>query len=99
MSETYPISDSSSSSGDSAEWVDGVNGDQADEEETLQIISLVDDRVFSDAAAMLAYCKDKTGLDFLGVRDKLGLDFHGSVKLINFSEFFSSRQVTCANTG
>jgi len=83
----YPISDSSSSSGDSAEWVAGINGDQTDEEETLQIISLVDDRVFSDAAAMLTYCKDKTGLDFLGVRDKLGLDFHGSVKLINFSEF------------
>jgi protein arginine N-methyltransferase 3 len=35
---------------------------------------------------MLAYCKDKFGFDFIGVRDRLGLDFHGCVKLINLGE-------------
>lgn len=85
MSESYPDRNSdTSSSGDEAEWVDTNRED--DEEEPLSIISLVDDRVFTDAQSMLNYCKDKTGLDFIGVRDKLGLDFHGSVKLINFSE-------------
>lgn len=87
MSESYPHSDSdaTSSSGDEAEWLDTNQDDE--HEKAPAIISLVDDRVFTDAAAMLEYCKEKTGLDFLGVRDSLGLDFHGMVKLINFSEF------------
>lgn len=94
MSESYPHSnsDATSSSGDENEWVDANQEDE--QEEALAIISLVDDRVFADAGAMLAYCKEKTGLDFLGVRDQLGLDFHGMVKLINFSEFFSSSWFT-----
>ncbi|KAK0651323.1 S-adenosyl-L-methionine-dependent methyltransferase [Cercophora newfieldiana] len=84
MSESYPHSnsDATSSSGDEAEWMDANQDDE--QEEALSIISLVDDRVFTDAGAMLAYCKEKTGLDFLEVRDRLGLDFHGMVKLINF---------------
>ncbi|KAK1761139.1 S-adenosyl-L-methionine-dependent methyltransferase [Echria macrotheca] len=86
MSESYPHSTSSaSSSGDSDGWVDADHGNGEDSsDESPVIISLVDDRVFTDAAAMLDYCRDKTGLDFLGVRDRLGLDFHGMVKLINF---------------
>ncbi|KAK1832104.1 S-adenosyl-L-methionine-dependent methyltransferase [Podospora conica] len=86
MSESYPISDSaSSSSGDEAEWRAVANGDTTDgeEEEPPAIISLVDDRVFTDPVAALEHCKAKSGLDFLATRDRLGLDFHGMVKLIN----------------
>lgn len=86
MSESYPdrLSDSASSSDtDDASWLDAAD-EQDEQEEALPIISLVDDRVFTDAQEMLKYCKEKTGLDFLGTRDRLGLEFHGMVKLINF---------------
>lgn len=115
MSETYPpsiSSSSSSSTGDEAEWLDVAahkNGDrdhdhdqeEEDEEEQVRIVSLIDNKVFSDVGAMLAYVRDKGkkegleggegglgGLDFLGVRDRLGLDFYGMVRLVNFGEFF-----------
>ncbi len=74
------ISDVSNEDG----WVDANSGDEQDE--SVAVISLLDDRVFPDATSMLAYCKDKYELDFLAVRNRLGLDFYGSIKLINFSE-------------
>lgn len=77
--EAHSDSDVSSEEG----WVD-ADGEEA--EEQLAIISLLDDRVFSDAASMLSYCKDKFGLDFLAIRERLSLDFYGTIKLINFSE-------------
>ena len=89
MSESFPHSDSaSSSSGDEAEWRAVANGDnsEGEEEEPPAIISLIDDRVFSDPVAALEHCKATAGLDILATRDSLGLDFHGMVKLINFGK-------------
>ncbi|KAK3321144.1 S-adenosyl-L-methionine-dependent methyltransferase [Cercophora scortea] len=73
-------SSASSASGE-GEWLDA---DQDDEQETVAVISLLDDAVFPDALSMIAHCKDKFGFDFLAVRERLQLDFHGTVKLINF---------------
>jgi protein arginine N-methyltransferase 3 len=70
---------------DEQEWLKDDNDDEG-EEETLQVISLLDDRVFPDALSMISYCKEKYAFDFLAVRDRLQLDFHGTVKLINFGE-------------
>ncbi|KAK4101349.1 S-adenosyl-L-methionine-dependent methyltransferase [Parathielavia hyrcaniae] len=87
MAEAYPRSDSESvsSSDNEADWLDKPGEEDEDEEqEQVTVVSLFDDKVFPDAPSMLAYCKDKFGFDFLGVRDRLDLDFHGCVKLINF---------------
>ena len=86
MSELYQRSNSGddASSSDEGEWVDTHQSD--DEQEAVAVISLLDDRVFPDALSMIAHCKEKYGLDFLAIRDRLELDFHGTVKLINFSE-------------
>lgn len=70
---------------DEQEWLNEDDDDEG-EEEMVQVISLLDDRVFSDATSMISYCKDKYGFDFLAVRDRLQLDFHGTVKFINFGE-------------
>ncbi len=82
MSE-HEFQSSSESSSDDEGWLDA---NPEDDEEPQTVISLLDDRVFPDAASMLSYCKETHGFDFLAVRDHLGLDFYGSVKLINFSE-------------
>ena len=80
-----PISDSESS--DSREEdEEGWNDVEQDEEETQEVISLLDDRVFPDVMSMLAHCKDAYGFDFLALRQRLQLDFHGCVKLVNYSE-------------
>ncbi|KAI1128017.1 S-adenosyl-L-methionine-dependent methyltransferase [Nemania abortiva] len=76
-----PPSDSES---DDSRDEEGWNDVEEDEEETPEVISLLDDRVFPDVISMLAHCKDKHNFDFLGVRQKLQLDFHGCVKLVNF---------------
>jgi protein arginine N-methyltransferase 3 len=90
MAEAYPRSDSESvSSSDNEEnWLNkpAAEDEEDDDQEQVSIVSLLDDKVFPDAPAMLAYCKDKFGFDFIGVRDRLGLDFHGCVKLINLGE-------------
>ncbi|KAI0973175.1 S-adenosyl-L-methionine-dependent methyltransferase [Xylaria arbuscula] len=76
-----PPSDSES---DNSKDEEGWNDVEEDEEETPEVISLLDDRVFPDVISMLAHCKDKHNFDFLAVRQKLQLDFHGCVKLVNF---------------
>lgn len=78
-------SSSGSDVSDEQEWLNDSNDDEG-EQETVQVISLLDDQIFTDAPSMIAYCKEKYSFDFLAVRDRLQLDFHGSVKLINFSE-------------
>lgn len=78
-------SSSGSEASNEQDWLNDSN-DEDGEQETLQVISLCDDQIFPDAASMLAYCKDKYLLDFLAIRNRLQLDFHGTVKLINFSE-------------
>lgn len=77
-----PVSDSESS--DSREDEESWNDIEEDEEETQEVISLLDDRVFPDIMSMLSDCKEKHGLDFLAIRQRLQLDFHGCVKLVNY---------------
>lgn len=83
-----PVSDSedSDSRGEEEGWSD-AGEDDGEEEETTEVISLLDDRVFPDVMSMLAHCREKHSFDFLGIRQRLQLDFHGCVKLVNFSEF------------
>lgn len=81
---TDPISDSESS--DSREDDEGWDDVEQDEEEKVEVISLLDDKVFPDVLSMLEYCKEKFGFDFLAVRQKLQLEFHDCVKLVNYSE-------------
>ncbi|KAK6825040.1 ribosomal protein arginine N-methytransferase rmt3 [Apiospora arundinis] len=76
-----PVSDSESS--DSREDEEGWN-DVEEDEESQEVISLLDDRVFPDVTAMLAHCKEAHKFDFLALRQKLRLDFHGCVKLVNY---------------
>ncbi|KAK4222489.1 S-adenosyl-L-methionine-dependent methyltransferase [Podospora fimiseda] len=89
MAEAYPPSESSISSSNNSDdgaWLqaDQDDGDDFGEQETVQVISLLDDKVFDDAVAMIQYCKDKYKFDFIALRDTLGLDFYGQVKLINY---------------
>lgn len=89
MTEAYPHPDSltsGSSSDNDEDWLSKPGEEDEDDQEEISVVSLFDDKTFPDASSMLAYCKDKFGFDFLGVRDSLGLDFHGCVKLINFGE-------------
>ncbi|KAI0407014.1 S-adenosyl-L-methionine-dependent methyltransferase [Xylaria palmicola] len=81
-----PVRDNqlSDSESDDSRDEEGWNDVEEDEEETPEVISLLDDRVFPDVISMLAHCKDKHHFDFLGVRQRLQLDFHGCVKLVNF---------------
>ncbi|KAI2611570.1 S-adenosyl-L-methionine-dependent methyltransferase [Hypoxylon fragiforme] len=82
--EPRPLSESSSDSEDSRGEGEDWSDAEEDEEETQEVISLLDDRVFPDVMSMLAHCREKYGFDFLGVRQRLQLDFHGCVKLVNF---------------
>lgn len=75
-----PSESDDSDSRDEEGWSDA----EEDEEETQEVISLLDDRVFPDVMSMLAHCKEKHGFDFLGVRQRLQLDFYGCIKLVNF---------------
>lgn len=63
--------------------------DEGGDEESLEIVSLLDDKVFPDARSMLEHCKSSFNFDFVAVRDRLGLDFYGSIKLVNFSSLAS----------
>lgn len=83
-----PVNDNlpSDSESDDSRDEDGWNDVDEDEEETPEVISLLDDRVFPDVISMLAHCKDKHSFDFLSVRQTLQLDFHGCVRLVNFSK-------------
>lgn len=63
--------------------------DEGGDEESLEIVSLLDDKVFPDAQSMLDHCKCSFNFDFVAVRDRLGLDFYGSIKLVNFSSLAS----------
>ncbi|KAI1452897.1 S-adenosyl-L-methionine-dependent methyltransferase [Annulohypoxylon moriforme] len=75
-----PSESDDSDSRDEEGWSDA----EEDEEETQEVISLLDDRVFPDVISMLAHCKDKHGFDFLAIRQRLQLDFYGCIKLVNF---------------
>lgn len=59
--------------------------DEGGDEESLEIVSLLDDKVFPDAQSMLEHLIGSFNFDFVAVRDRIGLDFYGSIKLVNFS--------------
>lgn len=79
----------SKEAGDIASGSEGSEGwddvDEGVDEESLEIVSLLDDKVFPDAQSMLEHLKGSFNFDFVAVRDRLGLDFYGSIKLVNFS--------------
>jgi protein arginine N-methyltransferase 3 len=81
--------DAASSSGSETSDILDVKDDEGWEDaepdvEQETIISLLDNETFPDSFAMLAYCKDKYGFDFLSIRDRYALDFYGSIKLVNY---------------
>lgn len=67
--------------------------DEGGDEESLEIVSLLDDKVFPDAQSMLEHLKGSFNFDFVAVRDRIGLDFYGSIKLVNFSSLPSQAPV------
>lgn len=71
-------SDGSGSTGDE-EWKD-----MELDHEVVNFVSLCDKKEFTELSAMLNYCKEKYGLDFIEIRQKLGLDFYSSIKLVNY---------------
>ncbi|KAI1353228.1 S-adenosyl-L-methionine-dependent methyltransferase [Xylaria sp. FL0043] len=81
-----PVNDNppSDSESDDSKDEEGWNDVEEDEDDTPEVISLLDDRVFPDVISMLSHCKERHNFDFLGVRQRLQLDFHGCVKLVNF---------------
>lgn len=70
---------------DGSEGWNDVEEDLDNEGENLEIVCLLNDKVFPDAVSMVKYCKDTYNFDFLAIRDRLGLDFYGAIKLVNFS--------------
>lgn len=90
LAMSKPVEDILSESEGSEGWDDVNEGD--DELESLEIVSLFDEKVFPDAQSMLAHCKDKHNFDFVATRDCLGLDFYNSIKLVNFGQCHVPRQ-------
>jgi type I protein arginine methyltransferase len=86
--ESDPVSDSES---DLREDDEGWNDAEDDEnDEVIEVISLLDDRVYPDVLSMLTDIKERHNFDFLALRQRLQLDFHECVKLVNYSMLFSS---------
>lgn len=87
----------SKEAGDIASGSEGSEGwddvEEGADEESLEIVSLLDDKVFPDAQSMLEHLKDSFKFDFVAVRDRLGLDFYGSIKLVNFSSLSAHSHV------
>ncbi|KAL1897567.1 Vesicle-mediated ER to Golgi transport protein [Ceratocystis pirilliformis] len=69
-----------SSSSDEEGWQDI----EPDYEEGTVVKSFFDEKTFPDAKAMMIYCREKHGFDFMATRRRLNLDFHGAVKLSNY---------------
>ncbi|KAK5324894.1 Ribosomal protein arginine N-methyltransferase rmt3 [Exophiala xenobiotica] len=58
--------------------------DVEQDEESITVVSLFDDKIFPDAAGMLAYCRDSYGFDIWKLRQDFGLDFLDLIKLVNY---------------
>lgn len=78
------VMDSSASSECSADDGLGWEDVEAENDEPPVIVSLLDEKLFSDAGSMLKYCRDEYAFDFLATRHRLGLDFYGTIKLVNY---------------
>jgi protein arginine N-methyltransferase 3 len=46
--------------------------DVEQDEESITVVSLFDDKIFPDAAGMLAYCRDSYGFDIWKLRQDFG---------------------------
>lgn len=71
MSKPQPASYSSSEVSDTREeegWEDAEP-----DQESLQFVSLFDDKTFPDAKSMIEYVKEKFGFDFLKLQKDLGM--------------------------
>jgi len=96
--ETYAASSSGSDSSDILDLKkdEGWEDVEPEEDQPLQILSLLDEKKFPDVRSMLDYCKRQYDFDFLALRDTLSLDFYALIKMVNFirSEVKSGRSVT-----
>ncbi|CAK3769162.1 Hypothetical predicted protein [Lecanosticta acicola] len=58
--------------------------DVEDDTEEVMVKDLLSDKTFPSASAMIEYCKETHGLDFLAVIRDNKLDFYSAIKLINY---------------
>ncbi|KIW52976.1 hypothetical protein PV05_08583 [Exophiala xenobiotica] len=58
--------------------------DVEQDEESITVVSLFDEKTFPDATGMLTYCRDSYGFDIWKLRQDFGLDFLDLVKLVNY---------------
>ncbi|KAK5020031.1 Ribosomal protein arginine N-methyltransferase rmt3 [Cryomyces antarcticus] len=87
-----PQEEDSVSSGSSEASTDPLNPEQdedwedaePEEEENLQVKDFFSDETFPSARAMLEFCQDQYGFDFVKVQKDLGLEFYSSIKLVNY---------------
>ncbi|KAI1003390.1 Ribosomal protein arginine N-methyltransferase [Podosphaera aphanis] len=88
MADTAPETRAEASDSENSDILDmrGEEGwqDLEPDQEEVQFVSLLDDKVFPDIHQMLDHCREKHGFDFLGLRRSLKLDFYDTIKLVNF---------------
>lgn len=72
--EPDSLSDSSSSSDPLDTRNDEGWEDVEQDEEPITVISLFDEKTFSDASSMLTYCRDNYNFDIWNLRQELGMD-------------------------
>ncbi|KAK4943926.1 Ribosomal protein arginine N-methyltransferase rmt3 [Elasticomyces elasticus] len=82
--ERDDLSDSSSASDPLDTRNDEGWEDVEPDEESITVVSLFDERTFSDAKSMLAYCRDNHSFDIWRLRKEFDFDFLGLVKLVNY---------------
>ena len=68
MAEQRPPSDDLSSESSLSERDDDGWEDAEADEESIQVMSLFDDKVFNNAPSMLDYCKERYNFDFISVQ-------------------------------
>ncbi|KEF61046.1 protein arginine N-methyltransferase 3 [Exophiala aquamarina CBS 119918] len=78
LSDTSSVSDPLDTRNDEG-WED-VEQD----EESITVVSLFDDRTFPNARDMLEYCRDNHGFDIWKLRQGLDLDFLDLIRLVNY---------------
>jgi len=60
--------DSSSTSDELDDRGGGAWEDAEPDQEEIRVVSLFDDKVFTDAKSMLEYCKQSHGFDFIAIQ-------------------------------
>lgn len=77
---TQPENDLTSESSLSDREDDGWEDAEPDEE-SVQFVSLFDDKVFNDAKSMLEYCKERYNFDFISVQKQYSQSMPRSMRL------------------